>query len=79
MDHTEMRAMQYREETGYLPDEQYIPTDEDDPFDPERAEIQGMVMEQYAATNTRRREQRNRDRIALLEQLLTEHGIELPE
>lgn len=79
MDTTEMRAFQHREETGYLPDEVYVPTEEDDRFDPEQAEIRELVIEQYTLTNAQRREERARDRINALEQLLTEHGIEIPE
>lgn len=79
LDYTEMRAMQYREENGYLPDEVYIPTDEDDFSDPEQREIIELVMDQYAATNEQRRAERDRIRIASLEQLLAAHGIEIPE
>lgn len=76
MDASEMRAMQHREETGYLPDEQYTPDAEDDPFDPEQAEIRAMVIEQYTATNTDRRIQHAHDRIAELEALLAANGID---
>jgi hypothetical protein len=79
MDATEMFAFQYREENGYLPDEVYIPTDEDDFSDPDQREIITMVMEQYRLTNEARRADRDRQRIASLEQLLTDHGIEIPE
>lgn len=79
MDYTEMRAFQHREETGYLPDETYIPTAEDDYFDPEQAEIRDLVIKQYAQTNAERRDERARNRISILEQALTEHGIEIPQ
>lgn len=79
MDHNEMRAMQHREETGYLPDEVYVPTAEDDPYDTEQAEIRAAVTEDYAATNRRRAAQRSRDRIAVLEQALADAGVEIPE
>lgn len=79
LDYTEMRATQYREENGHLPDEVYIPTDEDDFSDPEQREIIELVMDQYAATNEQRRAERDRIRIASLEQLLAAHGIEIPE
>jgi hypothetical protein len=79
MDMTEMRAFQYREENGYLPDEVYVPTEEDDPYDPEQREIVALVVEGYRLTNEQRRAERDRIRISTLEQLLTENGIEIPE
>jgi hypothetical protein len=79
MDLSEMRAFQFREENGYLPDEVYIPTDEDDPWDPEQREIITLVMEGYAVTNEARRAERARIRISILEQTLREHGIEIPD
>jgi hypothetical protein len=79
MDTTEMRAFQFREENGYLPDEVYTPTDEDDLSDPEQREIVELVMEGYRQTNEQRRAERDRARITSLEQLLTENGIEVPE
>jgi hypothetical protein len=79
MDATEMYAFQYNEENGYLPEEVYIPTDEDDLSDPEQREIIEMVMDGYRLTNEARRAQRDRDRIACLTQLLAENGIEIPE
>jgi hypothetical protein len=79
MDYTEMRAFQYREENGILPDEVYTPTEEDDLSDPEQVEIIEHVMDGYRLTNEKRRAERDRIRISVLEQLLTEHGIEIPE
>lgn len=74
-----MRSFQHREETGYLPDDVYLPTGEDDPYDPDQQEITALVVEQYNANNRKRWEQRTRDRITALESLLTEHGIEIKE
>jgi hypothetical protein len=79
MDTSEMRAMQYREENDHLPDEIYIPTDEDDLSDPAQREIIELVMADYHITNERRREERARIRISVLEQTLRENGIEIPE
>jgi hypothetical protein len=79
MDASEMRAMQYREENDHLPDEQYVPTDEDDLWDPEQREIIEHVMDDYTVTNERRRASREGIRISVLEDLLTLHGIEIPE
>jgi hypothetical protein len=79
MDMTEMRAFQYREENGYLPDDVYIPTEEDDLSDPEQLEIIEHVMDGYRLTNERRQAERDHIRISVLEQLLTEHGIKIPE
>lgn len=74
-----MRAFQFREENGYLPDDVYVPGPEDDPHDPEQQEIIALTIERYDVTNRKRREERQRARIATLENLLTEHGIEIPE
>lgn len=74
MDYTEMHAMRYREENGYLPDEIYYNDGED--TDPEIAQL---VSEQYAATNEKRRAERDQDRISVLEQLLRDNGIKVPE
>lgn len=76
MDAEEMRAFQFREENDYLPDEQYVPTEEDRDGDPE---IRAMVEGQYAQTNADRREQRARDRVSALESLLEAHGIDVPD
>lgn len=77
LDYTEMRAFQVREETGELPDEVYYPTAED--MDPDSWEIAEMVMEQYAATNEQRRADRDRRRISMLEDMLVDAGITVPE
>lgn len=74
-----MRAFQYREENGYLPDDVYVPTPEDDLSDPDTLEIIEHVIEGYDEANRRRAEERQRIRIATLESLLTEHGIDIPE
>ena len=79
IDYSEMRAFQHREENGFLPDEVYIPAPEDDLSDPEQLEIVNLVMDQFARTNERRREERARIRIAVLEQALRENGIAIPE
>lgn len=78
MDASEMYAMQYREENGFLPDEVYVITDEDDLSDPDEREIIEHVMDGYRITNERRHADRAQIRISVLEQLLTEHGIEIP-
>lgn len=74
-----MRAFQHQEETGYLPDDVYIPGPEDDMSDPDTREVIEHVVEGYDIANRRRWEERQRVRIATLERLLTEHGIEIPE
>lgn len=79
MDHEEMRAMQYREENGFLPDEQYVPTAEDDPFDTEQEEVRAMVAERYAATNAERRDERLRTENSALRALLAQHGVTGPD
>jgi hypothetical protein len=79
IDREEMRAFQYREEHGHLPDEQFVMTEQDGPLDPEQLEIVALVNESYAETNRRRREERDRGRIAALESLLAANGIDIPE
>lgn len=79
MDATEMRAFQLREETGYLPDDVYVPTEEDDPYDPDQAEVRALVEEQYAATNAARRDERLRRENSVLRGLLEQHGIGVPD
>lgn len=79
IDPEEMRAFQHREEHGYLPDDVYIPGPEDDLSDPDTREVIAHMIEGYDITNRRRAEERQRIRIATLENLLTEHGIEIPE
>jgi hypothetical protein len=79
MDRSEMAAMQYREETGYLPDESFDFSEEFDPTDPEQYEIAQEVMDRYARTNEQRRAQRDRDYITTLAALLEENGIDVPE
>jgi len=79
VDHDEMRAFAFREEHGYLPDDVYTPTAEDDRFDPEQWEVQELVMQGYAATNRARRDEVYQRKLDALQALLTEHGIEVPE
>lgn len=79
MDPEHMRAFQHQEETGYLPDEVYIPGPEDDLSDPDTLEIIEHVIEGYDITNRKRHEQRQRERIFVLEATLREHNIEIPE
>jgi hypothetical protein len=79
IDPEEMRAFQHREEHGHLPDDVYIPGPEDDPSDPDTLEIIEHVIEGYDMNNRKRAEERMRRRLSVLENLLTEHGIEIPE
>lgn len=79
MDPEYMRAFQFQEENGYLPDDVYLPGPEDIPFDPGQQEVVALTVERYDAANRKRAEERQRIRIASLENLLTEHGIEIPE
>jgi hypothetical protein len=74
MDYSEMRAMQIREETGYLPDEVYSP-DGEDMQDPDHHEIAAMVMDQYARTNAERAVARIQDQNLALRGLLMERGM----
>lgn len=74
-----MRSFQFQEENGYLPDDVYIPSPEDDLSDPDQREVIAHVIEQYDVNNRKRAEERQRHRIAALEHLLTKHGIEIPE
>lgn len=79
IDPEEMRAFQYREEHGHLPDDVYIPGPEDDLSDPDTREVIAHVIEGYDINNRKRADERQRIRIATLENLLAEHGIEIPE
>jgi polynucleotide 5'-kinase involved in rRNA processing len=79
MDQTEMRAMQFREENGYLPDEVFVFTDEDDYDDPDQRETIDLVLENYAATNAARRQERAWNRIAVLEQMLRDNNLPIPD
>lgn len=78
-----MRAWQYQEENGCLPDEHFTPTEEDDPNDPEQAEIRADVIARYSATNRRRAREREAfqesERNSELKELLSANGIEIPE
>jgi hypothetical protein len=74
-----MRSFQHREETGHLPDDVYLPTDEDDMSDPETREIIEVVQEQYARNNANRREEALRNENAALRQVLEENGIDVPD
>lgn len=78
-DYEEMRAFQVREETGHLPDEQLILTEEDDLSDPDQREVLTLVAEQYAITNCSRREARLCRENDRLRALLAEHRIEIPD
>lgn len=78
MDACEMRAFQFREAHGYLPDDVYNPTAED-LTDPDHNEIAALVVQRYAVENAERRESRMRAEIDTLRQLLAENGVEVPD
>jgi hypothetical protein len=73
-----MRHLQFQEENGYAPDDVYMPTRED-LDDPDHDEVAALVIEGYDIANRKRYEQRQRDRISLLEAVLRENNIEIPE
>lgn len=72
------RTFKHREETGYAPDDVYVPGAEDF-LDSDHHEITNLVVEQYAHDNMERRESALRDRVTELESVLRENGIESPE
>lgn len=72
----DMRDMQYREENPGYEREVGLTAGDLDDCDPE---VAVLVAESYARDNAGRRERNARTRIATLEALLTEHGIEIPE
>ena len=79
VDREYMRHFQHQEETGHPPDDVYIPGPEDDLSDPDTLEIIEHVIEGYDIANRKRHEQRQRERISLLEDVLRENNIEIPE
>lgn len=72
----DMMDMKYREENPGYEREIGLTSGDLDDVDPE---VAVLVAESYARDNMGRRERNARTRIAVLEEVLAEHGIEIPE